>query len=1159
MVEEVIFKANILITDELSQRSPRASQPAAELQVLRTLGQQLTKPPHVLLKHFVQISKDLCQAGTAGVSLIEVTSSGEEVLRWVAVAGAYEPWEGSIAHRDFSPCGDCLKRGSPQLYAYPERYFTFLQQANPPIAEVLVVPLMLNDRAIGAIWIVSHDQQRQFDAEDMRVMSSLADFTAAALSNAQARQAAETASAEAERRAREAEKAQRTLQSLLEHVPEGITMVGGPSDFPIVANSKFAQELLGRPGESLIGMSSGYHVQSYGLYLPDGITRHAPEQLPLYRATRYGETIHDEECIIERPDGTRITVIANVVPLRDAQGQITGAINCWRDITERKQMEEALRESEQRLRLAQQSAKIGSWECNFLTNEVSWSEGIWEIFGLEQGSVTPSVETFTNLIHPDDRDRTMQHVSAALAEGEDFYDEFRIVRPDGTMAWLLSKGRVSRHPNGQADRFLGINVDISDRKRTEEALVASEAKLSSFVEANVVGILFGDVYGGIREANDELLRIIGYTREDLHTGKLCWINITPPEYLPLDQERIAEARATGACTPYEKEYIRKDGSRVPVLVGYSLAGAAREESVAFILDLSERKRAEAERAQLLVREQQQTQRLQKLAGASFTINSTMSLNKRLDLITEQARDIIGTHQSVTSLSTGETWAQAIHSVSLSDKYAQWREYDAKPEGSGIYALVCQIQHPLRMTQAQLEAHPGWRGFGQEAAHHPPMRGWLAAPLTSRNGKNIGLIQLSDKYEGEFTEEDEAILVQLAQMAAAAIDNAQLYEESQRANRIKDEFLAVLSHELRSPLNPILGWSKLLQAGKLDQQGTKRALETIERNANLQTQLIEDLLDISRILRGKLNLEIKAVNLKSIIAAAMETVHLAAEAKAIQIRTEFAPEVGLVSGDPGRLQQVVWNLLTNAVKFTPEEGQVTVRLDQVQTHAQITVSDTGKGIQPQSLAYVFEAFHQADSSTTRKFGGLGLGLAIVHHLVELHGGTVQVESLGEGQGATFTVQVPLLKMHSKPQQENDRLEAPLDLSGIRVLLVDDDTDSRELIAFVLEQAGAIVTSAASAVEALEVFAPTQPDVLVSDIGMPDMDGYMLMQQIRALTPEPSAQIPAIALTAYAGEVNEQQAHSAGFQKHIPKPAEPNQIVAAVAQLAKLRLPPGMTSQ
>ncbi|MBD2679316.1 MULTISPECIES: response regulator [Nostoc] len=382
------------------------------------------------------------------------------------------------------------------------------------------------------------------------------------------------------------------------------------------------------------------------------------------------------------------------------------------------------------------------------------------------------------------------------------------------------------------------------------------------------------------------------------------------------------------------------------------------------------------------------------------------------------------------------------------------------------------------------------------------------------------------------------------------------EQAQQANRIKDEFLAVLSHELRSPLNPILGWAKILQTTHPDTAKSQYALETIERNAKLQAQLIEDLLDVSRILQGKLSLKTIPVSLTFTIKAALETVRLAAEAKSIQIETVFEPNIGQVLGDSARLQQVIWNLLANAIKFTPQGGRVKVQLESIEDeregnlskYAQLTVSDTGKGINSNFLPYVFDYFRQADGTTTRKFGGLGLGLAIVRHLVELHGGTVEAASLGEGQGATFTVKLPLIAA-AKLNQDDTASDNSSDLNfnGLQALLVDDDRDSREFIAFVLEQYGVQVTQADSASEALSSLGQGKFDLLISDIGMPDIDGYTLIRQIRKLSPNRGGEIPAIALTAYAGDSDRQQALAAGFHHHISKPIEPEVLIQALLSI------------
>lgn len=430
-------------------------------------------------------------------------------------------------------------------------------------------------------------------------------------------------------------------------------------------------------------------------------------------------------------------------------------------------------------------------------------------------------------------------------------------------------------------------------------------------------------------------------------------------------------------------------------------------------------------------------------------------------------------------------------------------------------------------------------------------------------KEIALLGKSLEFAANLLSQRERELAENLLQAEAA------REEAEAANRIKDEFLAVLSHELRTPLNPILGWSKLLRSGRLDATKTDYALETIERNAKLQTQLIEDLLDVSRILQGKLSLKMTSIDLAWTIEAALETVRLAAQAKSIEINVLLDPIDGKVLGDTGRLQQIVWNLVSNAVKFTPEQGQIEVRLQQVtaqennlngasssaQSYAKLTVSDNGKGISPQFLPHVFEYFRQADSTTTRVFGGLGLGLAIVRHLVELHGGTVRADSRGEGQGATFTVQLPLLEkkeLNPESNQTLDRASLSMNnypLANLRILLVDDEKDARDVVEFILEQAGAKVIVAPSAREALTAFSQSKINLIVSDIGMPLMNGYMLIQQIRNMPAEQGGQVPAIALTAYAGEIDRQQAIAAGFQQHITKPVESEELIKAIVNLIK----------
>jgi PAS domain S-box-containing protein len=398
---------------------------------------------------------------------------------------------------------------------------------------------------------------------------------------------------------------------------------------------------------------------------------------------------------------------------------------------------------------------------------------------------------------------------------------------------------------------------------------------------------------------------------------------------------------------------------------------------------------------------------------------------------------------------------------------------------------------------------------------------------------------------------------ITQRRRAEQERERLYGEAERANRVKDEFLSTLSHELRTPLNAILGWSHMLLAGALDGEQQQHALRTIARNAEAQARLVDDVLDVSRIISGKLRLDLRPVDLETVIRAALETVRPAAEAKGIEVRTSFTYRP-LVLGDADRLQQVAWNLLSNAVKFTPRHGRVEVGVEARESHIDITVADTGMGIGADFLPHLFERFTQRDSSTARSHAGLGLGLAIVRHLVELHGGTVAAESSGEGRGAVFTVALPVRPLVADgaevgPHAAEGRvassgLTAP-SLRGVRVLVVDDEPDARELLSSVLGQFGAQVRTAASAREGLRLVREWCPDVLLADIGMPVEDGYMLIKQVRSLPASGGGQTPAVALTAYGRPEDRLRALSAGYQRHVPKPAKPNELGAVVASLAR----------
>ncbi len=377
-----------------------------------------------------------------------------------------------------------------------------------------------------------------------------------------------------------------------------------------------------------------------------------------------------------------------------------------------------------------------------------------------------------------------------------------------------------------------------------------------------------------------------------------------------------------------------------------------------------------------------------------------------------------------------------------------------------------------------------------------------------------------------------------------------FNQVEEASRLKDEFLATVSHELRTPLNAVLGWTTLLRSNNLDEPGRKRALETIERNARSQQQLVEDLLDVSRAISGKLRLDARPVEARKFIEEAVEALRPTAQARQVRVTQTIESNLNHVYGDPTRLRQIVWNLLSNAIKFSHRGGLVRISAQRIDSNLEITVKDNGQGIAPEFLPFVFERFRQADMTTTRAHGGLGLGLAIVRQLVELHSGTVRVASPGLGQGATFTATLPLMTGHKaakRPHESNQTTKMTMDLKGVRVLVVDDEVDTRDLLKTVLSKHGARVTTAPSAAVALNLMSRVKPDVLISDVGMPDIDGYALMRQIRALPPERGGQVPAVALTAYAREQDRKRAIDAGYQLHLSKPIEINQLSASVAHL------------
>ncbi|HZG41166.1 MAG TPA: PAS domain S-box protein, partial [Nodosilinea sp.] len=708
-------------------------------------------------------------------------------------------------------------------------------------------------------------------------------------------------------------------------------------------------------------------------------------------------------------------------------------------------------------------------------------------------------------LHPDDAAKSVQETVYLFAGSETIAFENRYRHKDGSYRWFLWNAQ----PYVDDQLIYGAAVDITALKQTEETLRQRETELRLLTNAVPALIAFIDTEQRYRFNNQGYEQWFGQSATEIN-GKYLWEVVGDKAYEGV--RPYVERVLSGEQVTYERTVLFKDGTTRYVSATYvprfSDTGAV-EGFVALIHDLSDRKQAEEALAQSEQRYRYLVESIPQLVWTATAEGNVTDVNQRWSAYTGL------TLEQVSS----EGWQALVHPEDMANLIDNWAI--AQQEGS-------DYQAEGRMRRAD--------GLYRWHLHQ-------AVPLKDKQGQVIKWFGTATDIEDQKQlEQQRSQLLQQEQAARAA---------AEAASRTKDEFLAVVSHELRSPLNPILGWATLLKNGTLSEAKTQQALTIIERNAKLQTELIDDLLDVSRMLRGKLEITPTTVNLAATIKAALETVRLAAEAKSIPIEVYLEPDVGLVSGDATRVQQVVWNLLSNAVKFTPAGGRVEVRLAQSDEHqATITVSDTGKGIVPSFLPLIFEYFRQADSATTRQFGGLGLGLAIVRHLVELHGGTIEADSPGEGQGATFTVRLPTLPNQPAPDHDDQSREPALTFEGTRILVVDDDTDTRNFITFLLEQAGASVVAAPSGRQALDTLKQVQfqvPQVIISDIGMPDMDGCMLMRQIRTLPPEQGGQVPAIALTAYARESDQEQCLAAGFQRHISKPVEPIALLRAIAAL------------
>ena len=695
--------------------------------------------------------------------------------------------------------------------------------------------------------------------------------------------------------------------------------------------------------------------------------------------------------------------------------------------------------------------------------------------------------------------------------------------------------------------------DISAQKQA----AAAKAYLAALVDSADDAIIAKDLNGIIQSCNPAAERLFGYSCEEL-IGRPVRILI-PPDRLSEEEHFLDRLRNGEVIEHFETVRLAKDGRRIEVALTIS---PVRDEAGRIIgaskigRDITAVKQAEAERIRLI----------EENAAVTATLNNVGAI-----VASDLDRDTVvqAVTDAATQLTTAEFGAFFYNAIDeRGEAYTLYtisgvpREMFSKfpmPRNTQVFAPTFKGTGVVRSDNITKDPRYGHNApFHGMPPGHLPVCSYLAVPVKGRSGDVIGGLFFGHAAAARFTAHHERIAVGIAAWASVALENARMYASVQDASRIKDEFLASLSHELRTPLNAILGYARMLRSGMVGPDKEDKAVETIERNATSLTQIVEDVLDISRIVSGKIRLNVQPVDFPAIIRNAIDAVAPAAEARGVRIEAVLDPEAAPVSGDPERLQQVLWNLLSNAVKFTHRDGRVQVRLERVHSHVELTVSDTGIGISPEFLPYVFERFRQADAGTTRERGGLGLGLAIARQLTEMHGGTIEAASAGVGHGATFRVTIPLMivntlrddvpRVHPRSRATDGSLSAP-DLGGIHVLTVDDEPDALELVCEILAAAGARVTAASSAEEALATLTDEAPDVIVADLGMPRMDGFALIERLRTHENPQVREVPAAALTAYARSEDRMKALRAGFQIHLAKPIDPAELVTTIASLAK----------
>jgi PAS domain S-box-containing protein len=916
-----------------------------------------------------------------------------------------------------------------------------------------------------------------------------------------------------------------------------------------------AERLKGYKADEIIGQ----HFSRF--YPQDVIDRGWPaHELKVARA----EGRFEDEGWRVRKDGTQFWANVVITALRDEAGNFRGFSKITRDLTERKRSEERARRlveeatarrvaeenarqiQEQRERLQVTLASIGDAVLSTdAEGRVTFLNAVAEaLTGWPQAEAVgrPLSEVFPIL-----NERTRQPVEnpalRALREGAvvGLANHTVLIARDGTERPIDDSAAPIRDAGGAVLGAVLVYRDVSERRRTEEA----RARLAAIVDSSDDAIVSKTLDGVITSWNQGAERLFGYSAAEA-VGRSITL-IIPPERHDEEPAILARLRRGERLEHFETVRVAKDGRRLDISLTISpvrdrdgvIIGASK-----IARDITGKKRAEN-----ALRERERL--IRQVAEAGLTLHAAGSLDSVMRVIAEEARRILGAHLAVSSLTVGDGCAQAASAVSASEQYGHWLTHRIPPAVEGVCAEVCRTNRPLRLTRAELESHPAWRGDGEQG-RGPPLRGWVAAPLVSRVGKSLGLIQVSDKDDGGFSESEEAALLQLGHIASVALENARLYGELREQDRRKDEFLALLAHELRNPLAPLRNGLQVLRLAQGDPDAVAQVRDMMERQLGHMVRLIDDLLDVSRISRNKMELRRSRVLLTDVVSSAVETARPAVEEAGHELTVSLPQDQVYLNADLTRLAQVFGNLLSNSAKYTPRGGRIRLAAERRGQQVVVTVRDNGIGIPAEYLGSIFDMFSQVDRSIERSTSGLGIGLALVKGLVEMHGGTVTAESPGPGRGSTFTVRLPALE--SRPElTAEEAAQGGRTAAGPRrrILVVDDNRDAAGSMAMMLHLLGNEVRTAhdgAAAVEAAEQF---RPQVILMDVGMPRLNGLDATRRIREQPWGRSVSI--IALTGWGQEADKAQSHEAGCDGHLVKPVNLPDLEKLLKELAGNRGP------